>query len=217
MITRLVGDVHGKYDPYKRILTAADEAGIATIQVGDMGVGFRRRAADMGSSDLFPNPPHYAMTRGAGHRFIRGNHDNPAECRKHSQWIPDGMVSGDAMFIGGATSIDRHCRVEGYSWWCDEELSASQLCDLVDVYKITRPRVMITHECPESVADAMLEERNLTKFPDWSRTRQAFHAMFEIHQPEIWVHGHWHISSDRVLNGTRFICLAELEYRDIEL
>jgi hypothetical protein len=50
-----------------------------------------------------------------------------------------------------------------------------------------------------------------------SQTRQAFQSMFKLRQPGLWIFGHWHASFDRVLDGTRFICLAELEYRDIEI
>lgn len=211
MITRVIGDVHGHFDRYKKIITDIPRS----IQVGDMGVGFRKTQGPR-EGEEYSNPPHYAMVR-ADHRFIRGNHDNPGPCSRHSQWIPDGTIENDVMFIGGALSIDRAWRVEGYSWWPDEELSAQALRTMVDIYATTRPRVMITHECPESVADEILKAHNLTKFNDPSRTRQAFQSMIEIHQPELWVHGHWHISSDRVLNGTRFICLAELEYRDIDI
>ena len=52
---------------------------------------------------------------------------------------------------------------------------------------------------------------------DSSRTRQALDAMFDIHKPDLWLFGHWHDSQDRNVMGTRFICLNELEYKDIEI
>lgn len=209
MLTRLIGDVHGKFDRYKKIIAGCERS----IQVGDMGVGFRNRHGEVKN-----NPPHYAMVRG-DHRFIRGNHDNPAECRKHSQFIADGTVENDVMFVGGAVSIDKVYRTEGISWWPDEELSAAELNQIVDVYAVVKPRVMITHECPESVAEIICRRMPSSKLdPRFaSRTRQAFQSMLEIHQPESWWHGHWHLSIDHVVNGTRFICLAELEYRDVDL
>jgi hypothetical protein len=110
----VIGDVHGGFRQYKRLIKGVP----ASIQVGDMGVGFMRIRAGIERSDgagdvqYLANPPHYAML--PGHRFIRGNHDNPGVCRRHSQWIPDGHVEGHTMFIGGALSIDRQWRVEGY-------------------------------------------------------------------------------------------------------
>jgi hypothetical protein len=208
---RFIGDIHGKYDRYKKIIDGVP----SSIQVGDMGVGFRRNGGARDGA-FYSNPPHYAMVR-ARHRFIRGNHDNPGECRKHSQWIADGTIEDDVMFIGGALSVDREWRTEGYNWWADEELSFAELRTLVDVYVSARPQIIVSHDCPESVAIRMCEVSGRDKLDFPSRTRQAFQSMFELRQPELWIFGHWHASFDSVLDGTRLICLAELEYRDIEI
>ena len=111
----------------------------------------------------YSNPPHYAMMRG-NHRFIRGNHDNPAECRKHCHSGSRTVVSrkNDTMFIGGAVSIDRVWRQEGYNWWPDEELSITPLNILVDRYLDIRPRIMVTHDCPEEVAAELAALRLVT-------------------------------------------------------
>lgn len=218
---RLIGDVHGKYSRYKTIIASGPPG---SIQVGDMGVGFRRTQGPR-VGEFYSNPPHYAMLAGH-HRFIRGNHDNPAECRKHSQWISDGAVEDGVMFIGGALSIDRHLRLEDYNWWPDEELSIKQLDDMITVYLAEKPRVMITHDCPREAGDAIyyggrswgsIERSSYDKLE--SRSEQAFQSMWSAHAPDLWVFGHWHHSFDHVLHGgrdkgTRFVCLAELEYRD---
>jgi hypothetical protein len=34
--------------------------------------------------------------------------------------------------------------------------------------------------------------------------------MFEAHQPETWVFGHYHVDRDFELKGTHFRCCAEL-------
>ena len=209
---RFIGDVHGKYGPYKRLIAEVPRS----IQVGDMGVGFRRYGGPR-DGEIYGNPPHYAMVAG-DHRFIRGNHDNPAECEKHSQWIPDGNIEEGMMFIGGATSIDKESRREDYSWWPDEELSYETLRHLIDVYAEAKPRIMVTHDCPQSIADLILGQHYKSALePKGTRTRQAFEQMLAIHNPEIWIFGHWHMTLDYIHEGTRFICLAELEHRDIEI
>lgn len=219
---RFIGDCHGKFNAYKRILKSADAENIPTIQLGDMGVGFRYKQGPR-AGEVHANPPHYAMVRGAGHRFIRGNHDALSECSRHSQWIPDGHVEetslGTMMFIGGALSIDRAYRNEGYDWWADEELSITELNALVDKYIEVRPAVMVTHECPEDVAVEVARKIGGIKMdPRFaSRTRQAFQSMWSSHSPGTWLHGHWHASFDHVIKGTRFICLNELEFMDIEV
>lgn len=207
-MTIFIGDVHGKYRQYSRIMDKYKN----TIQVGDMGVGFRRPTADPDEVSWQPNPSHKKMAEG-GHRFIRGNHDNPNVCRNHSQWIKDGHIEADVMFIGGALSIDRAWRIEGYSYWLDEELSFMQLDALMTAYLEKKPKVMVTHECPEIIAARMMKKYKL-ELP--SVTRQAFQRYWEMHQPEIWIYGHWHMSFDEVINGTRFVCLNELETKDIE-
>ena len=68
---RFIGDVHGKWKKYKRIIKDCD----ASIQVGDLGLGFVRKHG-WSAGQIYSNPPHYAMVKG-DHKFIRGNHDNP--------------------------------------------------------------------------------------------------------------------------------------------
>ena len=205
-----IGDVHGKFRQYKRLLAGKKD----TIQVGDLGVGFRYVGAREG--EFTQNPPHHHMVEG-NHRFIRGNHDNPGACRQHSQFIKDGHVEGNMMFIGGGFSIDRQWRIEGYSWWPDEELSQSEFYALMDIYEATKPEVMVTHDCPEWVAQTMEAMSGRGKLNIGSRTRQALQAMYGLHQPRVWIYGHWHYSFDEVIGKTRFICLAELEAKEIEI
>ncbi len=217
-VIRFIGDVHGKFDRYKRLIKDVPRS----IQVGDMGVGFRHYGGPR-DGEFSANPPYDAMRRGE-HRFIRGNHDNPGACRRHSQWIPDGHIESDMMFIGGAVSIDRAYRIEGYNWWPDEELSTPALHALVDLYIKVRPRIMVTHDCPEDVAVEIVRSIpvigkpvNMGKLdPQFaSRTRQALQSMWSAHSPKLWIFGHWHVPFDHVLNGARFKCLAELESYDI--
>lgn len=218
-MTRFIGDVHGKYDRYMAILK---ESPPGTIQVGDMGVGFLKWP----HGEPQANPPYDLMVEKQA-RFIRGNHDNPEVCMQHTQYIPDGHIEDDVMFIGGGFSIDRAFRQENFNWWEDEEISHAQLNQMVDLYIAQKPRVMITHDCPEEVAQtlvdysrAMLDRKAYPEKLDsrfTSRTRQAFQSMWSAHSPAIWVFGHWHQSFDHILRGTRFICLAELEYKDIDI
>lgn len=207
---RFIGDVHGKFRQYKKLLAQ----GGPTIQVGDLGLGFRRVGGYRDGS-FTTNPPHARMVAG-GHRFIRGNHDNPSVCRQHSQCIQDGTIEDGVMFVGGAVSVDKEWRQPGYNWWEDEELSYRELSIVVDTYARNKPRVMVTHDCPEEIASVMCAHSGRKKL-DWpSRTRDALQAMLCMHSPKLWVFGHWHFSFDATANGTRFVCLAELECRDLD-
>jgi len=207
--TRVIGDAHGKWVQYAEIAEGADQS----IQVGDMGVGFLPEAMNENMNEWYVN-------NGMTHKFIRGNHDNPEKCKKMFGWINDGLIINDIMFIGGAWSIDQAYRVEGVSWWRDEELSYSELALLVETYTYMKPRVMITHDCPERVSQKMFIDAGLSLGGDVShptRTGQAFDAMFEIHKPKLWIFGHWHVSAMEKIEGTKFICLDELDFIDVDL
>jgi hypothetical protein len=155
-----IGDVHGKFRAYREIIRDVP----ASIQVGDMGVGFINPATDRPTE----NPPYDAMVQG-NHRFIRGNHDNPGVCRKHSQWIKDGAVEGDIMFIGGAYSIDKDYRTPNYTWWADEELSDDEFDLMVPIALAAQPKIMVTHDCPTEVCAQMSANNN----PTYARSDDA--------------------------------------------
>lgn len=205
-IVRYFGDIHGNLDWYAHRLA---ECPHPTVQVGDYGIGFVKNKI----------PRSFDPAR---HRFIRGNHDNPAKCTVQENWIADGTVEttttgNKIMYIGGASSIDRAYRIEGISWWEDEQCSVQQLNEFVDSYIQIKPDIMITHECPESIADALCAAYNKTKFADPSRTRQAFESMLYHHRPKLWCFGHWHHDLDWLYQGTRFVCLDEFSHIDINI
>lgn len=193
---RFVGDIHGKHDEYLSIIDGCEKS----VQVGDFGIGFGHKGEPDFINDMLPE----------GHRFIRGNHDNPAKCRQCSNWIPDGTIEDDVMYLGGAWSIDAAWRTPGLSWWEDEELPFYQLVDLTDRYASAKPRIMVTHTAPIEIPRMM--GFNIGK---GSQTEQALSAMWKYHKPDVWMVGHWHQSLDKVVDGTRFICLDELEFIDI--
>lgn len=209
---RFIGDVHGHIDEYIALAGQVDES----IQVGDMGVGFpgvRSRKRDEKLAE-------FQLT--GDHRFIRGNHDNPYECGIKPGYIYDGFVDQERgmMFIGGAFSIDLGVRTVGYDMWSDEELSYTRLTELTALYEHVKPRIVVTHDCPESVAtDMFFADGNMWGPQIRTRTGAALQAMFEIHQPELWVFGHWHVSKAyrRPDTPTTFICLGELAYCDIQI
>lgn len=214
-LTRLIGDIHGLVNDYKTY--AVDNFAGPTIQVGDFGVGF-------GQSDYWHESVDNYLVAG-GHRFIRGNHDNPAQCREMQGWISDGTVEGDVMFVGGAWSIDNpvappgwYRRTPGVDWWDDEECSQEQLEQIIETYANVKPRVMITHDCPNIISREMFFNSGLLKGPEYpNRTSAAFTRMLDIHQPEEWYFGHWHYTMQYKYGRTMFQCIGILEYVDVEL
>lgn len=202
-----VGDVHGK------VHGLPVELPNPVVQVGDLGVGFVASRLQR------------ALATRHNFYFIRGNHDNPRECKAMQSYLGDygEAVLGGAVrffFVAGAYSIDKHLRVEGRDWWADEEMSMRQLHDAIDLFSATKPRVMVTHDAPTDIAQKVIESHD--KVGDWgplvpSRTNQALQAMWELHKPELWIFGHHHVSRDMTVDGTRFVCLAELEQMTLDV
>lgn len=185
------------------------------MQVGDLGYGFIRHGSYR-KGTYFPNPPHKKMVE-AHAEFIRGNHDSPSVVRRQSQWIPDGTVRGNMMFVGGAKSTDRARRLEGYNWWPDEELSYQELFHMIDIYEAAKPEIMVTHDCPYQI-DYHLAHATGKYYQNMdSRTKSALQSMFDLHKPRLWIFGHWHFDYDEVFDGTRFICLNELSWIDVNI
>lgn len=217
-LTRIIGDIHGETYYYMKhclkqgLRHGTDYVPERSIQVGDFGIGF--------AGQYWHDEMNKWMKDNPTHRFIRGNHDDPAICKTMAGYICDGTVENDVMYIGGAWSIDHMLRTEGVNWWRDEELSVEQFNTVFDTYKAAKPRVVITHDCPTQVAWDLFVSRKdsiASGVQIKTRTGEALQAMWEVHQPELWVFGHWHYTRDITLSGTKFQCLGELDFIDVEL
>jgi hypothetical protein len=193
-----IGDVHGLFKDYIRILeyVVGKES---SIQVGDMGLGFTSRPV----LDELPELPDR-------HKFIRGNHDRPESCRLHPNYLGEFGYDKerDLFFVSGGFSVDRNYRIEGLSWWRDEQLTSAQMIEAYALYSSARPRIMVTHEAPDSVVQA-------APFLIWSGMTHTATGMFldrlwRLHQPQLWIAGHYHKDADLKLEGTRFRLLPEL-------
>lgn len=202
-VTRVIGDIHGMVSVYRTIAADAERS----VQVGDFGVGFL-------SEQQHNRVNAFQATR--QHQFIRGNHDDPRLCQTMPGWIPDGKIEHDVMYLGGAWSIDHAWRTPGVNWWPDEELSSRELEDMIKRYETVMPRVMITHDGPESAVKQMFDlgETHKPFYP--TRTGSALQAMLEIHQPKLHVFGHWHTDVAQKIGNTLFVCLGEFSWIDVD-
>jgi predicted phosphodiesterase len=212
--TRIIGDIHGNFSEYQYLLEGHDGP---SIQVGDFGIGF-------GQGEYW----HYKVDefhQSGNHKFIRGNHDNPAKCKEMSGWIPDGTILNDTMLIGGAWSIDNPCapdgwykRTPGVDWWFDEECSDEKFEEMFKLYQNKKPRIMITHDAGVDKTYKMFWEAGLMRgkiYPN--RTSQWFDKFYAAHQPDFHFFGHWHHTAYKQIGNTLFICIGEHDYVDIDL
>lgn len=194
---RVIGDVHGKLGSYVKLARGAEYS----LQLGDL---------DFNYSWL-----QQVQLDWSKHVCILGNHDHPLIPPPHSlgdfgavPFIPESF------FVRGAYSIDRIYRTPGWDWFPEEELNLAQSEAALTAYAVVRPRYMFTHDAPAELVPYVTSMPHL-ELP-LSNTQRLLQCMLELHQPEIWLHGHYHTSTRVVVQGTQFQCLNELEYIDME-
>lgn len=198
--------MHGHMHHYLLLAGAADYS----IQLGDLGFNYSRL------SELSPDR----------HKVLGGNHDNYEEdngvfVNQTPHFLGDfGLHSiGDLsiFFVRGGYSIDKSYRRLGVDWWPGEELSYIQMVNAFKAYNDARPEFVISHECPQSIIPMVSTLGSWDGKPiQPSSTARLLEEMLSLHRPKIWVFGHHHKTWMQELDGTQFICLAELEELDIE-
>ena len=192
----LVGDCHGKYKRYHEIIREKDRHEY-TIQLGDFGFDYTTL------KNVDPKR----------HVFIGGNHDQYDIINDVPNYLGDyGYVNNfngiDFFFFRGAYSIDRQYRTIGIDWWEQEQLKIEDFMKARELYRQIKPDVVLTHDCPQSLYPYLLppDAKIYENITSW-----ALEELFNIHQPKFWRFGHFHNSWRKVINGTDFRCLNELE------
>lgn len=229
-----VGDLHGKIVPLSRIDAWAAKNGIETVvQVGDFGAFWPGSPCSI---------RHYFQKRfersRPGPRWIvsPGNHDNwDLFDQKVSDFgvpvIGGGLIEmapglfyakrGTTMdidglthlFFGGATSTDRHLRVDGRDWWAREQPNAREFDYFFDRLAADKPHVVVTHESPSRI-DCWRIDR------DRDPVACGLESALSIsgHKPNYWFFGHHHMLESWDVDGTTFGCCGlhgEFWYHDI--
>lgn len=180
-----------------------------SLQLGDMGIGFPEKNQGYERDGL-----SYSPELGQEHKFIRGNHDDPALCRKHCNYAGDWEYfrRPNIFVVSGGFSIDHAYRIKNIDWWEDEELNDTQLDHMFESYKKFKPRIVATHECPTIIKKNAIT--NYSKLNKISRTEEMLQNMFDWHKPEFWIFGHHHKKIELSVDGVKFIGLNELLYTE---
>lgn len=209
MILRVVGDVHGELDRYRKLVQDSEYS----VALGEFGFSYKKIL------NLFLTGLDTER-----HFIVPGNHDLPIAMADmpNAFWHPGfGLLScptdtRTVFFVRGAKSVDKALRIEGRDWFREEELSYHVLKAAVEMYENIKPQVVLTHECPASIKPLVLPSHQVL---DCDGTPEALQQMLEIHPPTIWVFGHYHktrtILSDDM--KTTFIALGECRAVDINL
>jgi hypothetical protein len=220
---RVIGDVHAQIEPadlftrdarpYLEII--ADAA--FSVQLGDMG--------DQGTYEQL-----VARVDAGRHRFFPGNHEQYDRLPPHSlgDFGPVLLGGVDFFFIRGAWSSDREKliqlgREQGKTlWFKEEELTEEQMRAAEREYLRARPQIVLSHEAPTSVARIAWQHARRLSPPNSravfssSRTSDFLSRLLEHHQPRLWLFGHHHHDWRHREGQTRFVCVGELSYVDID-
>lgn len=198
---RIVGDIHGKVYDYSFLVKDIPYS----IQLGDFGFKktYEERDRMFEKYDIPSN----------NHFMIGGNHDDYDHLPNWSlgDFGYSNIHGFKFFFVRGARSIDKDRRYQGINYWEDEELNMQQATNAIDLYEKIKPDIVLSHDIPDDVSMSIFPNR----VPIKSMTGQMMNTMFDIHQPKVWIFGHWHVTKKVDLDKTSFICLGELDHIDI--
>lgn len=206
-----LGDIHANFEALPYILREANTD--IVYQVGDYGWGFKNPPAN---EDL----PCKLLA-------IRGNHDSPFKAKQDPNYLGDYGITPEGLFyVSGAWSIDKFYRTPEVDWWHDEELSIEDLMAAGELFLAEKPEIIMTHDCPAFLARVMVE-LGIAHRPEnesWGRqpetkTSKYLEEMWNraTVKPRVWVFGHWHLHFDRLIRGTRFICVPIDTLQEVEI
>lgn len=196
MTTLYVGDTHGHFNCLRAAINHYKPDRV--FQVGDLG--------------YWPTMPSWQELGGFSVpvRFCDGNHEDHGqlpevvtELKPNLFFQPRYTTHENHLFIGGASSIDRHLRTPGLDWFPEETLKA---CPLV----LPQANVVVSHTCPNVFMEAfnLTERWGLEMEKDISRA--VLDNVLKRLTPKLWVFGHFHQIFDTVFRGIRVVCLDQI-------
>lgn len=202
----ITGDTHGNFD---RILkwteTAKPNKGKDFLFIlGDFGYIWdnKRTSFEKDNLDFISCLPFTTL-------IIDGNHENHERLNSmrvvnfsggKAHKVYDSIyhlmrgqvyeIAGKRIFtFGGASSIDKHLRTEGISWWKEEEFN---YCEANTAYENLNNvgwevDYVLTHSAPFSIRDKLFESNKP------SSTERMLEAMLRNIKFKRWYFGHYHI------------------------
>lgn len=201
-----LGDIHGEFETLKKVIKNCDLSDCLIFCVGDFGVGFSRPEKEQ---RRLQNLNEFFRQRSIDFLSIAGNHDDPSYFQGQTnlsnlRLIPDYQylnINGKKVLtVGGAISIDRLDRKEGYSYWSDEIIKPAP-------DNLEPADIIVAHDAPlwagkdaSSLYDTPL---NPVK-TDAVAGRTILGNVIKQTNPRLFVHGHYHVSSSFFFEGVKY-------------
>jgi uncharacterized protein YlxW (UPF0749 family) len=105
------------------------------------------------------------------------------------------------LFMGGAQSIDRYRRYEGWDWFPEEIICEQELSYLPE----GKVDIVVSHTCP---LEFPMENFCRLRSPAIDPSRQYLSRILNKYQPAQWYFGHWHIHAQGQHGSTRWEALS---------
>ena len=211
-------DVHGNFKAIENWLENFAKTGDIMAQGGDAGLGFVHERKIESLAQKFSD---------AGCRCLitMGNHDQPSYFKENRKFkealecLPPThfrkINNKGFLFLGGAISVDRYQRIEGRSWWRDEEfvLEEEYLKSVRGVDHI------ISHNCPDFAKPVISHKGDIVDYySQFDKTliedlrvegelfNRAWKIVSENNKVKSWNGGHYHVSKKQVFDNCLFRC-----------
>lgn len=197
------GDWHGdQVWSIKAVKSAAREGVKTLVHVGDLGLDYP--GAKRGRYEQRLN--RALVQHGVTLVVSPGNHDNLAKIdqleiqgdgliawHSHIKILPKGgrtVIEGLRIGgLGGALSVDKQWRVEGKTWWSDEEPTVEQAERLMAGGEV---EILICHDAPAGVPVASKFDLPADLLEAADRTRTLLRKVVDRLAPPNVFCGHWH-------------------------
>lgn len=204
-----VGDTHGDFE-YLNIALLYSSFNDSFIICGDFGYWIAKYNSFYHHSII--NLNHSSIY------WIDGNHEDynlikqnldmdsnvPYEMERDIYYCPRGseieLEGKKILFFGGASSIDKHHRTTGYSWFPEENIRYTQLEKLDRTKKYD---IIVSHTCPKVCLQYI--GNKLTK-KIYDLNTECLQTIYDMYRPKYWYFGHWHEYNHFETNGTVFTC-----------
>jgi len=214
----LFGDLHGVYNIDKRYNSENFPEGNSltkndyVIILGDFGIPWFSKDSDEYKYEI--SKLRELSNKNWTTLFIDGNHENfdnlnsfPTEEKFGSvvskiedsiYWLRRGKIynieNKKFFTFGGAASIDRGNRTEGYSWWREEVPSIKEMEEGIDNLEKENYEVdyVLTHTIPDSIIDKMIKFYGLNRYDINDTTSKFLEEIYKRIKCKKWFFGHWH-------------------------
>ena len=208
----IAGDIHGDFEALQAIISHTRAK--IVLQAGDFGYWPKHSLSRLPASGFRNKEDELVAVH-----FCDGNHEDHKALRSialqgkteiaagvfyqprgSTLALPDGRT---VLFAGGASSVDKDLRIEGESWFPEEQLKKEE----VQSFPALKVDIVISHAAPTCITlPPMLIHGKYT-----DPTREALELVRLKYKPLIWFFGHYHEAFSATVDGCHFAGLSHID------